>query len=76
MRSIVVASSIDGSEGTATPVTSEVTAEFSTTRRGREAALITELDIKRATSWPWPACANDDGEVATNPIAMNASVMK
>jgi hypothetical protein len=32
--------------------TSEVTDESSTTRLGREAALITELDINRATGWP------------------------
>jgi len=47
----VDASSNDGSEGAV--LASEVDDEFSSTRRGREAALITELDIKRATGWPW-----------------------
>jgi len=53
VRSIVVGSSKDGSEGARAPAASVVTSEVSPTRLGREAALITELDINRATGCPW-----------------------
>jgi len=50
----MLASSTDGSEGAAVILASEVGDEPSSTRRGRKAALITGLDIKRATGCPWP----------------------
>jgi hypothetical protein len=54
VRSMVVASAIDGVNGAAVPVASEVTDESSATRLGLETALTTELDINRSTGLPSP----------------------